>query len=211
MNNATIPDLFEAHPLDLAFLELQVILKGGLPWLKTAYGKAETKVFNDEKQKEVAPAIYSGGNDYQKLFPDEHLGNFSFFNTVDGRETAFERQGSEGKADFSLIIWFDFKTVYPNTHEQRNVRHVIKQVTDLLRKSALVNSSIRIGKVFEEGKNIYKEYSDKEIETQFLMRPYGGFRLEGLIHYYGNEFCNVLDSIPKGIGVMQIGNNFIVS
>lgn len=210
MNNSTIPIVSNPQLIDKAFAEIQIVLKSKLMWLTTAFGKAETRPLLEGNKKEVTPAIYAGGLDYVKLFPDEHLGNFSFFTANDGYNIEADRQSVEGQSEFSLIFWYNLQTIYPTTHEYINNRHVVKQVTDVLRSASLLSSSIKMMKVYEDGQNIYKGYSDKEIESQFLMRPYGGFRIEGIIHYQDNNFCPTEIDV-QGIGVMQIGTIFIVS
>lgn len=208
MINITIPELLEPQLIDKAFEEIRSVLTASLPWLNYAFGKAETRPIYEDGRKEIAPFVYTGGLDYKKLFPDSHLGNFSFFTIKDGHDLDVERQAIEGDAEFSLIVWFDFRKVFPDDHERRNVRHVINLVLTVFRTSAFGYSSVKMNQVFEDGANIYKGYSDKEIDNQFLMRPYGGFRLSGKIKYNEQSFLNCVESVvPSGIGFMIVETN----
>lgn len=183
MTNPSAPTLLDPKLIDLALSEISTQLTTSLSWLNTAYGQAERRVFEKGNKNYIAPAFYSGGNDHTQLFPDEHLGCFSFFKVKDGSSLEADRINVVGSAEVSLIVWFKFKKVYPDSHERKNTRHVIKEVIDVLRNNSFTHSSIKIQKVFEEGQNIYDGYSDKEIETQFLMRPFGGFRIQMQLIY----------------------------
>lgn len=186
MLNPTIQTLVNPELIDLALQEIQTNLMSSLSWLTYAYGKAERRIYD---KGIVAPAVYVGNEEYLKLFPDEHLGCFSFFIVKDGSDFLVDRQAIEGNAEFSLVVWFDFTKVFPDDHDQRNTRNVIKLVTDVFRTKSFRYSSVLFESVFEDGNNIYKGFSDKEIENQFLMRPFGGFRLQGKIQYFSNPQC----------------------
>ena len=88
--------------------------------------------------------------------------------------------------------------------------YVKQQVIEVFRSSTFQFSQIRMNKIFEHAPNIYKNYTDKEIDNQFTMRPFGGFRIEGIIKYRETEGCTSM-VLPKGIGVMRIQSDFIPS
>ena len=83
------------------------------------------------------------------------------------------------KTAFSIIFWFDYRKIY-NDASTRNKEDLKRQILDVLNGGFLVrNGSYRINKVYELAENIYRGFSLDEIENQFLMHPFGGFRFEG--------------------------------
>lgn len=182
----TVPTLAEPKMIDLALQEVNTMLTNELSWLNYAFGKCEKRVEEVDNRKVTFPAIHVGQNEYEPLFPDSHKGNFSFFDVPDASEgTIRGRLNTDIKAKFSLIVWFDFDKVYPVNTDQYTTRNVIAQFTELFRTKTF--NLVKFGpsmKYYEEGANIYKGYTDKEIQSQFLMRPFGGFRIEGEIMYH---------------------------
>ena len=73
----------------------------------------------------------------------------------------------------------DYRKIY-NDASTRNQEDLKRQILDVLNGGFLVrNGSYRINKVYELAENIYRGFSLDEIENQFLMHPFGGFRFEG--------------------------------
>ena len=205
-----VPVLKEPKMIDFVLQEIQVILATRLTWLTYVFGKAERKVELKDNKKIVFPAVYTGGKDYLKVFPDSKIGSFCFFDVEDGQEIDMNRINAEIESKFSVVFFFDFRKVYPSDWEERSLQHVKQQVIEVFRSSTFQFSQIRMNKIFEHAPNIYKNYTDKEIDNQFTMRPFGGFRIEGIIKYRETEGCTSM-VLPKGIGVMRIQSDFIPS
>jgi len=185
ITNPSVPVLTEAVLIDRALNSISGLLESNLNWLDTAYGRCEKMVEYSEKatKKRVFPGVYVGGNsnDYLDLLPDSLLGCYSFFHVKDGEEYLGEgrRQGNV-KFEFGLVVWFDYRKVYPSDWKLRSVENVKKQVVDVFRKSGGCGVQIQIGKAWVEADNIYKGFTHEEIDRQFLIRPYGGFRIDGI-------------------------------
>ena len=173
MNN---PDL-----LDRVIGDMQKGLADNLPWLDYAFGRAERLVkLNANQKRDYTPNVYAGGNDYREVSPDSGLGNFCFFWVGDPQEVNMEAGVDVGiKTQFSIIFWFDYRKVY-NDAGNRDKEGLKRQILDVLNGGFLLRSgSFRINKVYELAENIYRGFSLDEIDNQFLMHPYGGFRFEG--------------------------------
>ena len=187
--NPTPIVLTDPKGIDLALFEIQTKLTGatGLDWLTNAYGKAEYKKEVEGNNNVVYPAVYAGNREYLKLFPDSHLGNFCFFIIEDNEEILTQSlKNRELKSNLSLIFWFDFDTVYPFPliPDEYSVENVKDQVSTFFKQNVFINSAFEWNNNYQKGNNIYDGFTDKEIDNQFLMRPYGGFRLEGTITYF---------------------------
>ncbi len=181
IKNSTPAIITTPEGVDAIASAINARLSSDLDWLTTAYGVVEKKGKQDAKGKDVFyPAIYVGDNEYHNLMPDEHLGNYSFFELKDPVKITGYGLGQPLKieANLSLVVWFDFNTVYSSaTMDNSNVRSVRKLVTDSL-KGSINGVSVMIGEIYYKGENVYKGYSFDQVENQYFERPYGGFRID---------------------------------
>lgn len=186
-----IPIIQNAVMLDKAIGELQQGLADGLPWLDVAFGRAQRLAKKMPTGKTIyTPSVFCGGwqghgnNDYIEVMPDSFIGNFCFF-VVDDPEQIEWQQNAEmtKRAPFSIIFWFDCRELF-NDPKTRNTEYVKAQILDILngRSGFLMQSgSIKINRIYERADNIYRGFSHDEIDNQFLMHPFAGFRFEGII------------------------------
>ena len=167
LNNPTL--------LDAAFNNVNAALLRKLGWLDNAFGKCE-KLKEDDF---IFPAIYTGENkEYLKLFPDEYLKNFSYFDTNQKEDIQWTKGiFSRMTADFGLVFWFDFRNVYSAGHY--TLENIKKDILDVL--ATIPN--IEINEVVDNESEIYSGYSYDQINNQHLMRPYGGLRFNGTVSY----------------------------
>ena len=175
--------------IDKAIGDIQTGLTNGLPWLNVAFGRAQRLAKKMPNGKTYyTPNVYCGGwnghgdNDYIEVMPDSFIGNFCFF-TVDDPEHLDWAANVEMKqrVPFSIIFWFDCRTLF-NNPRIRNTEYVKVQILDILNGRSgflLRTGTIRINKIYERADNIYRGFSYDEIENQYLMHPYAGFRFEG--------------------------------
>lgn len=183
--NRTIPTVTDPELLDAVLLEMQTAFSSGLSWLGNAYGKAQRLIKNQEGTTIFYPAVYAGGVEYLNMFPDEHLQNHVWFD-VDETETGTLYNTGQFRMEMQIgiVFWFDFKTVFSDW-ESRTIEHVKRQVMDILGPFHFTTNaaSFEFTGFKERAANIYSSYTHREINNQFLMRPYGGFRVEGIIQY----------------------------
>ena len=184
--NKAIPIIPNPVLIDRVIGEMQTGLSDNVDWLDVAFGRAQrvAKIINGKRY--YTPNVYAGGtqwrgnNDYIDVSPDANIGNFSFFWVDDPQNISWEPGVDIGiKTAFSIIFWFDYRKIY-NDASTRNKEDLKRQILDVLNGGFLVrNGSYRINKVYELAENIYRGFSLDEIENQFLMHPFGGFRFEG--------------------------------
>lgn len=182
--------------IDRVIGEIQQGLVNGLPWLDAAFGRAQKLVKTIDGKRYITPNVYCGGlqgkgkNDYMEVSPDSHIGNFSFFAVNDPQIiNTFPGQPAEIKASFSLIFWFDLRTIF-GSDTSRNTELIKAQILKILNGRTewhLQGGRILINKSYEQAQNIYSGYTLDENDNQFLMHPYGGFRFDGILEY--TEYC----------------------
>lgn len=186
----TIPTLIDPKLIDVVLLEIQTGLAGKLSWLNHAFGKAQ--MLSELKDNRIikSPSVYIGKEDYLSVFPDSHIGNFIFFDVDDGQQISNTgRKVQDYRAKVGLIVWFDFRTVYPTDWKNRTVENVKSDVVDAVNSLRLVSSQIRMTTYWETAERVYKGYTDKEIKNQFYMRPFGGFRIDLDMKYFSGNKC----------------------
>lgn len=186
-----IPELVEPVLIDAALLEIQMLLVDKLEWLDHAFGKAkQLKEVRADKSLVVFPSVYIGQQDYFKVFPDEGIGNFTFFDIEDGETfKQIGRKNADLRTKFGLIVWFDFRNVYPDDWQNKSVENVKAELLTVIRSNPLKSSTIKINRILDRADNVYRGYTHKEIDYQFYMRPFGGFRIEGEINYLEKVKC----------------------
>ena len=172
--------------LDRAFKDMNDALVGTLGWLDNAFGRAERLVKFDERRRRIyTPCWYTHGDQYEELTPTDTLGNFSFFWADDPQQVEWEhRQQVTLRVRFAWIVWLDFRTVYNGSN--RNREQAKSDILAAFNGMTLSQGSFSITRVYELAENIYTGFSLDETDNQFLMSPYGGFRLEGELTIHAN-------------------------
>ena len=178
--------LDNAVTADAAVESINAVIGAALSWINT-YGISESLKKQVDDQEYNYPAIYSSKGNYVELFPDAKKGNFCFW-VIDNLEL-IDYETQRWAANFELICWFDFRNVYTSDYETRSIFNVAKNITDVL-EGSVSNIQITVTGVSKE--NVYAKWEDgfnKETNRQFLKRPYGGFRVDGIITYFKDDLC----------------------
>ena len=189
------PTIKDAVMLDKVIAEIQAGLVDNIKWLDVAFGKAQrlTRMVNDRKI--ITPNVFCGGwngygeNDYIEVSPDAKIGNFSYFEIEDPQTIDAGPWARQIKAPFGLIVWFDLTRVYGEA-SNRNTELLKSQILRLLSGRDgwhLKSGKILINRIYERAENIYRGYTLSEIDNQYLMHPFGGFRFDGIIEF--DELC----------------------
>lgn len=181
MENEKAPVVPNAELLDEIIGKLQIGLVKKISWLDHAFGRAERLVrTNPNGRKFYTPNVYAGGNEYKELSPDSTVGNFCFFWVDDPQGVTWNLNQSVGiSTGFSIIFWFDYRRIFGN-NEVRNKEALKREILNVLNNGILLKSGrVEITKIWELAENIYNGFSLDEIDNQFLMHPFGGFRFEG--------------------------------
>lgn len=172
--------------LDRVIQEVQKGLEAGLPWLDKAFGRVQRLLRPVKGKNYYIPAIYVDKNDYIEVLPSDRIGNFSFFSISDPQEVRWEPNARGSiKATYSLIVWFDLRKI--SGADNRNTEMVKADILKVLNGLHMTCGRIDVQQIFERAENIYKGFSIKEVDSQFLMHPYAGFRFRGTINI--NESC----------------------
>jgi len=181
--------LAEATLVDKAIAALNERL-AGLPWLTKAYGQAQRLVGEGQLNYPAVFTAGQGSGDYLSLLPDRHLaslGGYSFWDTKEP-VTVSNWRNDLASLQFKagLVVWFDFRKVYPADWKGRTIWNVIQDVLNELKSGGGMATFGEDLEFHYSGETIFPRYSHKEIDRQFLMKPYGGFRIDGTVHFTDN-------------------------
>lgn len=179
------PELF-----DRCITSLQDGLADKLPWLDHCFGRVERLVKETEGVRRYTPNIYLGKDEYLLLLPDQGLGNFCYFVMDDGEEVSWSAgDTSRLTATFSLVVWVDMRTVYDDD-DTRNTEKVKAEVLRVLNGGIWPRTgAITVSSVYTRAENVYQGFTLDEVDNQFLMSPFAGFRFEGTM--YVHDVCVV--------------------
>lgn len=197
INAPIIPD---PVMLDAVIGHIQQGLVENISWLDAAFGRAQRLVKMQGGKRIVTPNVYCGGwnghgpNDYIEVSPDSKIGNFAFFEIDDPQTIDAGPWAREVKAPFGLIVWFDLTRVY-DTDLNRNTEKLKAEILHVLSGRTgwhLPSGRITINRIYERAENIYRGYTLSEIDNQYLMHPFAGFRFDGVLMY--DELC--IEPVP---------------
>lgn len=184
MANSKAPVIDNPQLIDLVLGEVQNGLVKNLGWLDMAFGRAQKLVKIVDNKKYFTPNVYAGTpgkvNDYIPVSPDSKIGNFSFF-WIDDPQTIDWMPGQQSnlKTPFSLIFWFNVAKVH-NSKVNRNTEVIKANILRTLNGGlGLRSGRIKVTRIYEQAENIYRGFTLDEVDNQFLMHPYAGFRFEG--------------------------------
>lgn len=215
MANINAPVIPNAVMLDRVIGEIQQGLVDNIPWLNAAFGRSQRLTKMIQGKRVITPNVFCGAwrghghNDYIEVSPDSKIGNFAFFEVEDPQTIDAGPWARQIKAPFSLIVWFNLTRVYGEA-SNRDTEYLKAQILHVLNGRAgwhLDNGRIVINRIYERAENIYRGYSLSEIDNQFLMHPFAGFRFEGLLEF--NELC--IDDVSPSKPTKTMAIDWLIS
>ena len=153
---------------------------GDLTWLNHIFGRSERLVKMKDGMRNYTPNVYYGRDEYLVLLPDNKaLGNYCFFVMEEPQTVSVPFNASNRvRAPFSLIVWVDMRTVGA-TYDDRNTEQLKEQLLKTLRRAWIRHGAITLERVYERAENVFEGYSLQEVDNQYLMSPFAGFRITG--------------------------------
>lgn len=190
-----IPYKQEPVLFDRIIQQLQDGFKAKLKWLNYAFGrsyKIEKPVDNSTSYNyrntyntDKYPGVYIGDGEYMSVLPDDTLGNFLFFELNDPI-VVNKLQSNRLSAKGAIIFWLKLDTIYEDTlniYSDEIKLEVLRCLNDM----RLTAGSINVLSVYEGHENIYAGYDTSQIDGQYLMFPYYGFKIN--VEFNISELC----------------------
>lgn len=209
---------------DKVISEIQQALKVNLSWLDASFGRAQKVTRMIDGKRYTLPNVYVGGldnrgaDDYLELSPDSKIGNFCFFEIADPQTIEWQLgQPMQVTTPFSLIFWFDLRRIF-HSGTNRNTETLKNDILTILngRGGWHLESGERIelNKCYEDAKNIYRGYNIDEIDNQYLMHPFAGFRFEGTMRISQPCIAPVADTFyfltKNSMRILTADNKYLI-
>lgn len=168
-----------AYLFDRVIQGLQDAL-GELSWLDHIFGRSERLVKEVNGRRIYTPNVYAQKGEYISLVPDNTaLGNYCFFVLSEPQQVTIPMgRQSRVKAPFSLVVWVDTREC-GFADDSRNTEYLKEQLLKTLQRAWVRHGSVTIGRVYQLAENVFDGYTLDEVDNQFLMAPFAGFRLTG--------------------------------
>lgn len=168
-----------AYLFDRVIQDLQDAL-GALSWLSHVFGRSERLVQLKDGIRKYSPNVYRGKDDYISLLPDNtYLGNYCFFVLDDPQTVSVPLQTlNRVRAPFSLIVWVDMRRVGAAA-DDRNTEQLKEEIIKTIRTAWVKKGSVVLNRIYERAENVFQGYSLDEVDNQYLMSPFAGFRITG--------------------------------
>lgn len=184
---------FEAQGIDYPIWDIQQELircfgaqnkdlddPGLYSFLDKCYGKAERRQQREGTRNVFYPS-FAVDTEYENLFPDRVIGNnYIWFDVLDPIQPIepFRRyQTNKYEAQVGLIFWFNYKYMFPETNKSRTVENVKAIFNNFFTFARLRVAKIELQSIEERIENVFRGYTHNELDTQYLMRPYGAIRV----------------------------------
>lgn len=170
-----------AYLFDRVIQGLQDAL-GELSWLNHIFGRSERLVKMVEGRKYFTPNVYRKNGEYISLVPDNtELGNYSFFVLSEPQQVGVPMgRQNRVKAPFSLIVWVDTRTIdLWEEKDTRNTEYLKEQLLKTIQRAWIRHGSVTVDRVYQLAENVFDGYTLDEVDNQYLMAPFAGFRLIG--------------------------------
>ena len=159
-------------------------------YLNNIYGLAERTVKMIQGKKFFSPSWFLGGVDYIDLLPDGYLGNYVFF-TLDEPQEIEHQQGLQNRytCGFNIILWAKFDNS-SDTYGDRNREAIKSEFMKVVEGTWMKRGYFLIDRIYERAENVFQGFTTDEVDNQYLMQPYYGFRFHGEITI--TDVCNTL-------------------
>lgn len=177
--NKRVPRLF-----DEAVGYLQQALQGDAmfsQYLDNIFGIAERTVKKIDGRNYFSPSWFVNGYDYINLLPDDELGNYVFF-TLDEPQEIEHEQGLQNRytCGFNIILWAKFDSNI-DTYQDRNREAVKSDFLRVIEGAWMRRGYFHIDRIYERAENVFQGFTTDEVDNQYMMQPYYGYRFHGEI------------------------------
>jgi hypothetical protein len=153
---------------------LQTLFTAELAWIENVYAIARIGVTKTEAGEFNYPQIYSGtGANYFDIRPDSSLDSYGFFEVNKAYDV--DKDQDDVTYNLSFICWYNLPAMDGSKgydYSPELIAHVLKVIRESDYNSNISNVSVDVNP-----ENIFDKYSLDQATTQFLMYPYGAFKI----------------------------------
>ena len=175
--NKSNPKLFDEA---VGYIQASVAADNTLgAFFDNIFGIAERTVAMVQGRRYYTPSWYVGGLEYVGLLPDDKLGNYMFF-TLDEPQEIEHEQGLQNRyrCGFNIIVWGRF-TSASDPSGDRNREAFKSGLLRVIEGSWMKRGAFTLDTIYERAENVFQGFTTDEVDNQYLMQPYFGYRIHG--------------------------------
>lgn len=174
-----------------------------LPWLDYSFGRAyEFKEVDVKGALQRIPKCYTRQGEYINVMPNDFARAHSFI-ALKGHENwkLFNRyEGSIKEAELTIIVWGNLKRI-DNTKSYIFTEILKNDIEKVIKQNEFVKEIVycideRAEDVFKSYNLRSESYTENDVQTEYLMYPYTGFRYDITVNYF--EECGEVVLAPLG-------------
>lgn len=170
------------HLFDKVIGDMQQGIADNVTWIDHIFGRAERLLKVIAGRRYYTPNWYRGDDEYILLAPDQGLGCYGFFVLDEPQDVSWSAGlNSRLEAPFSLIVWADMREV----DTQTDTRDTEKGKQDILKAlnggTWVHDGGFVINRIYERAENVFRGFTLDEVDNQFLMSPFAGWRFDGVM------------------------------
>lgn len=189
------PPPFFADPVlvDEVIQDFQTALASDLSaWLLFVYPKTKIGVGkNEDGSVSTYPQVYNndGSGKYIDVRPNSKTRSFLFFEVNDPNTINIDRNADENSYDLSLVCWFNLLEIDSSRSEDFTMELVadtINSINAIAKYKGLISVDVDV-EINPE--NIFDKYTLPQEDTQYLLYPYGGFKLNITVITFDDVDC----------------------
>ena len=178
--NPTVPTIPNPVNADTYINLLQTALSG-ISWIEYSFGRTTR---HSEKGK-IYPKTYQTSKEYQIVMPNDNLGKGYSFIEVDSAEPEFNLdQQSIWEYGISVICYANYNKI-DSTKDYPFVEELLQDVMVVFIDETILCEIIP-NKIFFEVEEIFRDYTLDIINSQYLIFPWGGFRIDATMKFIGD-------------------------
>lgn len=184
--NPAVPLIANPENLDRPIQELQIELGNKLPWLEKSFGRTWLAYRKQDDKDYLYPEAWGGeGEDPQDLLCNDNLDAYSFFKVEDPGEYQEYASFMKNRICYTIniIFWINIErlNLIPT---YRATEPLKREITETIKNFAFPShATLEIERIYEEARNVYRDYSIDMVSNQVLVYPHIGFRFECRLCY----------------------------
>lgn len=168
------------HLFDKPIKDIQEGLAENVAWLDHIFGRSERLIKVIDGRRYFTPNWYLDDGEYLLLTPDQGFGCYAFFVLDEPQNVQWEvGLRTTLSAPFSLIVWADMRQL-DNGRDSRDTEAAKQELLQTLNgRIWMRDGGMTINRIYEHAENVFRGFTLDEVDNQFLMSPFAGWRFEG--------------------------------
>lgn len=169
--------------IDGAIHSLQSMLASRYDWMSVFHRAYPFVEWNAKQTKGLkVPKVWLGEYEYMNILPNDFLvGQAFFFVADDEKVSEVDPQfGADFNTEISLIVWVNTSAI-PDHTTGPSIAWLKKGIVDLMANQKNVQKVVSM--TDQDAESVFEDWSIDDVDTQYLMLPYAGLKIDMVLRY----------------------------